>query len=117
VVAQNCYLTVRSSVSQANAKRAKSKLSSFGSLQRSARRLSERPKFCPEPVACERRSSECQASLKRGTFKLSSFGSLKRAMLRLSEVGHERPFCVIFLSVPDPNLSFLICLLDLFNIV
>ena len=71
----------------------------------------------PEPVVCGRRSSERQASLKRGKTKLSSFDSLKREAARLSELGPVRPFCVIFQSVPNPNLSFLICLLDLFRIV
>ena len=83
---------VRLSERQASCKRTKTWLSTLCLLKRSSRRLSERPKFCPEPVACERRSSERQASLKRGTSQLTWIGSLKRVMLRLSEVGPVRPF-------------------------
>ena len=56
-----------------------------------------------KPVVSERRSSERQASLKRGTTWPSSFDSLKRDSARLSEIGPERPYCVIFQSVPNPK--------------
>ena len=96
-------LPVRSSVSQANAKRVKSQLSSFASLKQNSRRSSE---IFPEPVVGERRSSGRQASSKRTKTKLTWIDSLKRDASRLSEIGPVRPFCVIFpkWSKPQPKL-------------
>jgi len=74
-------------------------------------------KLCPDFRKLAVRLSEPQVSLKRGKTKLSSFDSLKREAARLSEIGPVRPFCAIFQSAPNPNLSFLTCLLDLLRIV
>jgi len=80
VPAQNWNLPVRSSVPQANSKRAKPDVTTFWSLKRAARRLSEQREFLSRILKIVVRSSEPYASCKRAKPKLSSFGSLKRAV-------------------------------------
>ena len=63
--AQFRILPVRSSVSQANVKRAKTQLSSFASLKRNSRRLSERRQLCPDFRKLAVHLSEPEASFKR----------------------------------------------------
>jgi len=86
VVAQNCFALVCSSELQANSKRAKPNVSSFRSLKRDTRRLSEQREFLPKILkisrSLKRTVSELQAS-KTQTFVIwlaqASRASLKWA--------------------------------------